>query len=682
MSRLAFQCAARIVAVALVMALVGLMAVQDSPMASADDREGSWVHSCPETINEGESGRLGVGAAINAHTLAYTVFLWTYSGTAKSGVDFIKHKGTPFRFDSSPAYFDIETLEDDIPEGDETFRVSWRVGGDVFRECHMTIIDDDPHITGIEIVSKPLAGDTYGMGDTIEFAATFNAEVEVNGNALMGFYIGDRWEGAWHQRGSGTDTLVFGYTVKGDDVDEDGVSVHNGYVDRNGRQHGFGGSGKIVGKDTDVPAYPWYDGIPDQPGHKIDGYQIPLVADMQVVSTPRNGSFYREGEKISIEVTYSSPVVVTSDPSVHLKFDDNQGSPNRTADVAVVAGNRVTFRYTVTKVDVDHNGLSFGGIHNALENIRADRDDMVIWASENYEGLLQKDIAGQAVDGRLYVTDIDVTSSPSRGVYANGDVIQVTLKYNKNVGVQGGTPRIRLQIGPDGRQSSVKEAGYVSSSSSESLDTDTLHFQYKVQEGDEDSDGISILAGDEEFGFGAPAYLGDPGSSAKASPLWAAQNNLGGHKVDGVTPSVSSVQIISDPGDDQTYGVGDVIGIRVTFSEGVTVSGAPQIGLTIGEAVRQADYAGATGPQTRAKPKSNDTSASATNQLMKSSTVSFFTYTVAVGDEDDDGIAIGESTLDLNGGSIEDGAGNDADLAHDAVADDSGHKVSADIGGL
>ena len=52
-----------------------------------------------------------------------------------------------------------------------------------------------------------------------------------------------------------------------------------------------------------------------------------------------------------------------------------------------------------------------------------------------------------------------------------------------------------------------------------------------------------------------------------------------------------------------------------------------------------------------------------------------FSYTVTGDDIDTDGIAIGADKLSLNGGAIKDGADNDADLTHAAVAADSGHKV-------
>ena len=52
-----------------------------------------------------------------------------------------------------------------------------------------------------------------------------------------------------------------------------------------------------------------------------------------------------------------------------------------------------------------------------------------------------------------------------------------------------------------------------------------------------------------------------------------------------------------------------------------------------------------------------------------------FSYTVAEGDSDSDGIAISENKLTLNGGSIKDAADNAADLTHDALAAQADHQV-------
>ena len=72
--------------------------------------------------------------------------------------------------------------------------------------------------------------DTYGRGETIEYEVAFTEAVAVTGipelylRGTSGFAgRGDRW--ARYDRGAGTDTLVFAYTVEGGDYDERGYKT-------------------------------------------------------------------------------------------------------------------------------------------------------------------------------------------------------------------------------------------------------------------------------------------------------------------------------------------------------------------------------------------------------------------------------------------------------------------------
>ena len=120
-------------------------------------------------------------------------------------------------------------------------------------------------------------------------------------------------------------------------------------------------------------------------------------------------------------------------------------------------------------------------------------------------------------------------------------------------------------------------------------------------------------------------------------------------------PGISSVAFTSAPasGQNNTYRKDDVIDVTVTFNEAVTVTGKPQVDLTIGSTVRKADYE----------------SGSTTAQLV-------FQYVVADSDEDVDGAGIAENGLTLNGGSIRrTGAAINADLMHSARNNQSRHRV-------
>ena len=126
---------------------------------------------------------------------------------------------------------------------------------------------------------------------------------------------------------------------------------------------------------------------------------------------------------------------------------------------------------------------------------------------------------------------------------------------------------------------------------------------------------------------------------------------------DSTPPTVSKVVISSNPGVDRTYAIGEAIEVTVTFSETVDATGTPQLTLGLGEGTRAAAYKGGTG----------------TAALV-------FAYEVADGDSDTDGVGVEENSL--SGGTIEDPSDNTAELAHDGLAGDSGHKVDGVRPGL
>jgi hypothetical protein len=98
-----------------------------------------------------------------------------------------------------------------------------------------------------------------------------------------------------------------------------------------------------------------------------------------------------------------------------------------------------------------------------------------------------------------------------------------------------------------------------------------------------------------------------------------------------------------------------VASITVTMSEATTVvttGGTPQLALDIGGTTVQADYTSGSG-----------------------STALVFSYTVLAGQTDANGISIAANGLTLNGGTLQDAAGNNAILTHALVADNAAYLV-------
>ena len=130
-------------------------------------------------------------------------------------------------------------------------------------------------------------------------------------------------------------------------------------------------------------------------------------------------------------------------------------------------------------------------------------------------------------------------------------------------------------------------------------------------------------------------------------------------------PDVTQVAVTSEPNVDtddpkdgtaDTYGLGEKIRITATFDEDVTVTGDPVVNVEVGSNSRPAAYVSGTG----------------TMELV-------FEYTVVAADSDSDGIEIAANALGLNSGTIKDSDSHDADITHDALAAQGGHKVDGSL---
>ena len=223
------------------------------------------------------------------------------------------------------------------------------------------------------------------------------------------------------------------------------------------------------------------------------------------------------------------------------------------------------------------------------------------------------------------------------------------MTFDDSVSVTG-TPQLGLAIGTTEKIARFGQGSFEGNvSPGDRTAGPEVVFGYQVQEGDIDSDGIAI--GEDKLTLNGGAIkqaVTDVAADLSHDPV----TSDAGHKVDAVAPVVSSIAISSRAGGDSLYAIGDSIKVTMTFSEEVTVSGAPQLELDLGGGAKTATY-DLTGDST-----------------------AVFAYVVQEGDADTDGIAIDADTLSLaDDSAITDRAGNPAELAYGAVAADRAHRV-------
>ena len=131
-------------------------------------------------------------------------------------------------------------------------------------EARFTILALAP--MGVAVVSKPVdGGDTYKGGEKIEVAVTFGDRVLVDtslGTPTLGLTVGTETRQATYVRGTGSNRLVFEYTVQSGDTGSDGIAIA-----ANGLAPGGGAIASVYG----VRAILDHAALAAQTGHKVDG---------------------------------------------------------------------------------------------------------------------------------------------------------------------------------------------------------------------------------------------------------------------------------------------------------------------------------------------------------------------------------------------------------------------------
>lgn len=650
------------------------------------------VHlECPASVQEGQSFDVtlvyvteeNADVKIGAHWYTDPGTATTTDYTARTG-DMVWHT---FNGGKRRVTETFQTTQDERVEGDETFTV--RFGPEFHvtdvddpdrdHKCEVTIKDDDPNLTSLSVVSEPARdNDTYGVGETIEIEATFNNDVIVDGNPGLGMWVGSSWKAAMYLRQSADDKVVFGYTVQSADRASYGFHMDGGYRDSSGTWHNFLNHTAITSYVATQPTTAAassadegqlrtnavnrvYPHLPKQAGHKVDGSLLPYGVDSSVTSSPASGDTYRKGETVEFSIEFSAPLEITGGRHLSLRVGPFDSSGWRGASYTRGSGtDTFVFGYTVQTTDMDNNGVTMlgtwteGDVIKGLGGsgtVKVKGTDITL--TPTFSGF--SNASGHKVNGQPYVKSLAITSTPTAAsdTYGMGEVIQLSVTFDQNV-TAADSAKAAIGIHSLANRGN---ADYVSGNG-----TDTLVFEYTVDDNDFDNNGVQayVPEGQDIKATGTDVlYQYNPGGQ---TPTLDDDPN---HKIDSslvaedtTAPTVTSVEITSDAGDDDTYEEGDEVEFTATFSERVTVTAGegtdgPQLEFTLGSATKFAVY--------------DSTSGSGVT----------FTYTVVEGDSDSDGISIGADAIGLLLGTIRDGADNDAVLTHSAVDADSDHMVSA-----
>ena len=492
--------------------------------------------------------------------------------------------------------------------------------------------DGAPQIKDVDFLDP---SDRYGIGDKIEVQVEFYETVYVSGTPLpmLLLDIGRAQRSAELVDGSGSSRLIFAYTVQAGDLDTDGVSIGPNALVR----------GTIVDA-TGNHALREYEPVAARgsPRVRVDGIE-PRVVDVDFDSQPERNDTYRIGETIRVVVQFNEPVHVTETES-ELRLVLSIGEHSRHADYVTGSGNRdgaLVFQYTVQTGDFDDDGISIGPdalVGGLVEDVVGndwDQSERRLPATGEDNKHMVNGGGGLVVT----VANVEISSEPADGPYRLGEAIEVRIEFTEVVHVveTEGQLELLLSIGEH-----LRRATYVEGSG-----TEMLLFRYVVQDGDFDSDGISIGA-DALVGGSVQTEAGVPAQRA-----FLAEPANRSHRVDALRPTVKEdgVEIFSAG----PYRLGDAIEVRIEFTAVVHVvetDGELELLLSIGEHTRRASYVKGSGREALE-----------------------FRYVVQAGDFDSDGISIGTGAL--VGGVVQTTSGNPAQRALPALGADDDHTVNA-----
>ena len=321
---------------------------------------------------------------------------------------------------------------------------------------------------------------------------------------------------------------------------------------------------------------------------------VPSVSQVAITSTPAGGNTYAPDETVQVSLTFTEAVAVTGTPRLRIKLDPDDGE--QWADYSGGSGTAtLTFAYTVAEPNRSTRGVAVlrdtldlnGG---TIRSVVTPQQDALRW----YPG--RDHDPGHMVDWRRaapgvpWMTGVAITSDPGAdGVYAGGDVIQVTATFSEavNVDATDGTPRLKIRMAPYlwwiDQDYAVRRADY----SWLDLDhaerwadytggsgTKELTFNYTVLGVNRSTQGVAVVGSGLELNGGAIR-------STAATPVDALSRYEGlghdqNHRVDGKIPPLLDVAVA---GTKVSVAFGEALdGDAVPPASAFTVKRTPQEG--------------------------------------------------------------------------------------------------------
>jgi hypothetical protein len=446
----------------------------------------------------------------------------------------------------------------------------------------------DTTAPSVTTVSSSTSNGSYRAGQSINVQVTFSESVTVTGNPEITLETGSSDAVVSYTSGTGSANLSFTYTIQAGHTSSDLDYISTGALT---------GTITDAAGNTSVLTLPSPGGVGSLGANKA--FIVDTTSPTSTLSTGLS----------SPTSTYPIPVTITFPESVTglalADFTVTNGC------VTNLAGSGAS--YTVSLHPTSNSTVTLSLPANRVTDTAGNANT-----------------AATPLSISFYTDAPRVTSVSSTSLntsYKAGQLISIQVDFSHAVTVTG-TPRLTLETG-----TSDAVVNYSSGSGSSSLT-----FNYTVAAGHTSSDldyqSVAPLS------LNGGSIVDTATSTYNAAFIFACPGTTGSLAsneaivVDTTKPTVSSVSSATANG---SYKAGTSIGVTVTFSEAVYVTGSPQITLETGLIDGIASYVSGSG----------------TSALV-------FSYTVQSGHNSSDLDYASTTALSVNGGSIKDFAGNDA----------------------
>ena len=213
---------------------------------------------------------------------------------------------------------------------------------------------------GVSVLSTPLAAtDTYGAGEIIEIEVEFSGPVNATTDTDFVLSVSGA-KRAPLLRGSGTNTLVFGYTVQAGDSETNGIWIGPSDQTLEGNRNGNPQNGAITSAITGLAAVLAHGEVGTQSGHKVNGSLTPpevtIAADHEAFTAEIDDVTFTltrtedpaAALTVGVALTQDQDLLLSEDLAQNVTFGAGEATATLQLPLDLFVGHTVTEETTLT----------------------------------------------------------------------------------------------------------------------------------------------------------------------------------------------------------------------------------------------------------------------------------------------------------------------------------------------